>query len=59
MGTRGGGTSRLVEEAVGEKKGLGGGRLTQAELLERSRRGLCFKCGETWGKDHVSKFKHY
>jgi len=28
-----------------EKKTLSGGRLSQAELRERSRKGLCFKCG--------------
>ena len=55
--------SRIMGEGgSGEKKavdGLGGKKLSQAELQERSRKGLCFKCGERWGLDHVCKFKHY
>ena len=39
--------------------GSGGKKLTQAKLQERSRKGLCFKCGDRWGLDHVCKFKHY
>lgn len=30
-----------------------------AELQERSKKGLCLKCGEKWGKEHVCKFKHF
>jgi len=37
----------------------GGRRLTQEELQDRSRRGLCFKCGERWGKDHICKLKNF
>lgn len=29
-----------------------------AELEERSKKGLCFKCGDKWNKEHVCKFKH-
>ncbi|KAJ1408087.1 Retrotransposon gag domain [Sesbania bispinosa] len=36
-----------------EKRTPIGRKLTQAELQERSRKGLCFKCGEKWGLDHV------
>lgn len=47
-------------EGSSAEKGLGGGkRLSQAELQERSKKGLCFKCGDKWGPDHVCKFKHY
>jgi len=42
-----------------EKKGGMGRRLSQAELEERSRKGLCFKCGEKWGPEHVCKMKHF
>ncbi|CAH9073319.1 unnamed protein product [Cuscuta epithymum] len=34
-------------------------RLSQEELLERSKKGLCFKCGENWGRGHVCKMKNY
>ncbi|CAH9109958.1 unnamed protein product [Cuscuta epithymum] len=34
-------------------------RLTQSELQELSRKGLCFKCGEKWGKDHICQMKHF
>ena len=46
----------------GERKtrdGVEGKKLSQAKLQERSRKGLCFKCGERWALDHVCKFKHY
>ncbi|MCH87042.1 hypothetical protein A2U01_0007907 [Trifolium medium] len=33
-------------------------RLSPAELEERHKKGLCFKCGEKWGRDHSCKFKH-
>ena len=35
------------------------GKLSQAELRERSSKGLCCKCGETWGCNQVCKLKHY
>jgi hypothetical protein len=35
-----------------------GKRLSPAELEDRHKRGLCFKCGEKWGRDHTCKFKH-
>lgn len=46
------------EEQKGGKSFEGGRRLSQAELEERSKKGLCFKCGEKWGRDHICKFKH-
>ena len=36
-----------------------GKRLSQAELQEWSKKGLCFKCGERWCQDHVCKMKNY
>ena len=44
-----------------ENSGLkpGGKKLSQVELQERSRKGLCFKCGEQWGIDSLCKLKHY
>ncbi|XP_058725716.1 uncharacterized protein LOC131597011 [Vicia villosa] len=66
-----GGTFRLKDpaEAGGSKKesekNQGGGidkgkgrRLNPAELEERSKKGLCFKCGDKWNREHVCKFKH-
>lgn len=50
---------KLHEEDHGEKKSLTGGKLSQAELRERSQKGLCFKCGDTWGRDHICKLKHF
>ena len=47
------------ENSTGERGSGTGKRLSQAELQERSRKGLCFKCGERWGLDHVCKLKHY
>lgn len=35
-----------------------GRRLDPAELEERSKKGLCFKCGDKWNMDHTCKFKH-
>ncbi|CAJ1976285.1 unnamed protein product [Sphenostylis stenocarpa] len=31
----------------------------QDELRELSTKGLCFKCGEKWGHDHVCRLKHF
>lgn len=33
--------------------------MSQNELQERSRKGLCFKCGEKWGREHVCSMKNY
>ncbi|GAU13154.1 hypothetical protein TSUD_112140, partial [Trifolium subterraneum] len=47
-----------------EKSGTGhadrykGKRLEPAELEERSKKGLCFKCGDKWNREHICKFKH-
>ncbi|PNX67995.1 hypothetical protein L195_g055926, partial [Trifolium pratense] len=47
-----------------EKGGAGtndkyrGKRLEPAELEERSKKGLCFKCGDKWNREHICKFKH-
>jgi len=49
----------MNEPDSGEKKPSNGGKLSQAELRERSRKGLCFKCGDILGRDHVCKLKHY
>ena len=35
-----------------------GRRLDPAELEERSKKGLCFKCGDKWNRDHTCKFKN-
>ncbi|MCH97071.1 hypothetical protein A2U01_0018064, partial [Trifolium medium] len=35
-----------------------GRRLSPAELEDRHKRGLCFKCGEKWGRENTCKFKH-
>ncbi|KAJ1416998.1 Retrotransposon gag domain [Sesbania bispinosa] len=56
MGEKGG---KSNSEPPGEKKLVEGRRLTQAELQERSRKGLCFKCGEKWGREHICKLRHY
>ncbi|CAH9138406.1 unnamed protein product [Cuscuta epithymum] len=34
-------------------------QLSQEEFQERSRKGLCFKCGEKWNKEHTCKLRHY
>ncbi|CAH9078190.1 unnamed protein product [Cuscuta epithymum] len=34
-------------------------QLSHEELQERSRKGLCFKCGEKWNKEHTCKLRHY
>lgn len=44
---------KTMESDEGEKKAVCGRRITQAELQERSRKGLCFKCGEKWGPEHM------
>lgn len=44
------------EEKTGES--FKGRRLSQVELEERTKKGLCFKCGDRWGKGHVCKMKH-
>ncbi|CAH9127383.1 unnamed protein product, partial [Cuscuta epithymum] len=36
-----------------------GPQLSQEEYLDRSRKGLCFKCGEKWNKEHSCKLKNY
>ncbi|XP_050916371.1 uncharacterized protein LOC127131495 [Lathyrus oleraceus] len=35
-----------------------GRRLNPAELEERGKKGLCFKCGDKWNREHIRKFKH-
>ncbi|MCH99640.1 hypothetical protein A2U01_0020654 [Trifolium medium] len=49
---------RSPGEFYREKKEGRGRRLSPSELEERSKKGLCFKSGEKWGKDHMCKFKH-
>lgn len=46
-------TTATAEKKIGP--GLGK-KLPQDEL---SRKGLCFKCGEMWGHDHICKLKNY
>jgi len=58
-GSKKGASSKVNESEYVEKKVVRGGKLSHVELRERSRKGLCFKYGETWGKDHVCKLKHY
>ncbi|CAH9130268.1 unnamed protein product [Cuscuta epithymum] len=36
-----------------------GPQLSQEEYLDRSRKGLRFKCGEKWSKEHTCKLKNY
>src|SRR4051812_8679575 len=33
-------------------------RLNPVELEERSKKGLWFKCGDKWSREHIFKFKH-
>ena len=40
------GGSKQGERSSGEKEGGSEKKLSQVELQERSRKGLCFKCGE-------------
>ncbi|XP_057444723.1 uncharacterized protein LOC130736966 [Lotus japonicus] len=47
------------EGKIPEKKWNGGQRLSQTELQERSRKGLCFKCGEKWGREHICAMRNY
>ena len=43
-----------------ERKGEVQGRSSHMLSYKRVRRkGLCLKCGEMWGHDHVCKPKHY
>lgn len=35
-----------------------GRRLNPAKLEERSKKGLCFKCGNKWNMEHICKFKY-
>ena len=43
-----------ANKAMGEER-----RLSQVELQDRSRKGLCFKCGDKWGPEHKCKFQNY
>ena len=58
-GNKEGSSSKGGENEVTGKKSTSGGNLSQAELRERSRKRLCFKCGETWGRDHICKLKNF
>ncbi|CAH9115961.1 unnamed protein product, partial [Cuscuta epithymum] len=51
--------SKPPDNAITQNVKHNGPRLSQSELLERSRKGLCFKCGEDWSKGHVCKMKNY
>lgn len=58
-GNKEGTSSKMNEADPRERKPLSEGKLSHAKLREQSRKGLCFKCGETWDHDHVCKLKHY
>ncbi|KAJ1437575.1 hypothetical protein SESBI_03571 [Sesbania bispinosa] len=58
-GSTGPAEPKPLNRSSGEKKVTMGRRLSQAELQERSRKWLCFKCGEKWGLEHECKLKHY
>lgn len=32
--------------------------MNPAELEEKSKKGLCFKCGDKWNREHICRFKH-
>ena len=49
-GERGG---RAMQEGRNERGRTEPRRLSQEEWQERQRRGLCFKCGGHWDRDHV------
>jgi len=34
-------------------------KLLTEEWVDRQRKGLCFKCGERWRPNHMSKLKNY
>ncbi|CAH9133286.1 unnamed protein product [Cuscuta epithymum] len=51
--------NKLEESPKPNKTWESGQRLTQADLEERSKKGLCFKCGNKWGKEHVCGMKNY
>ena len=53
-----GGGPKPEAGGVGEKRVSGMQRLTQEELQERQRRGLCFRCGDKWNPEHVCKMRH-
>ncbi|CAH9101834.1 unnamed protein product [Cuscuta europaea] len=36
-----------------------GPQLSQEEYQERSKKGLCFKCGDKWSREHTCKLKNY
>ena len=40
-------------EGPGERRRAKPRKLSQEDWQERQRRGLCFKCGELWGQDHI------
>ncbi|CAH9084359.1 unnamed protein product [Cuscuta europaea] len=48
-----------VDEMIQPNQKRTGPRFSQSELTERSRKGLCFKCGENWNRGHVCKMKNY
>lgn len=39
-------------------EGFRGRRFSLTELEDSHKKGLCFKCGDKWNRDHVCKFKH-
>ncbi|CAH9107328.1 unnamed protein product [Cuscuta epithymum] len=47
------------EESSNSVQQITNPRLSQNELQERSRRGLCFKCGENWNRGHNCRMKNF
>lgn len=49
------GFKKVDDKGNGKLKGR---RLGLAELEERSKKGMCFKCGDKWNREHICKLKH-
>ncbi|CAH9131947.1 unnamed protein product [Cuscuta epithymum] len=55
------GSNPILTHSAGEGSSSGktGPRLSQQEVMERSKKGLCFKCGENWNRGHICKMKNF
>lgn len=54
-----GGSRKEGEKVSGrDNEKYKGRRLNPAELEEKSKKGLCFKCGHKWNREHICKLKH-
>ncbi|CAH9101353.1 unnamed protein product [Cuscuta europaea] len=47
------------EIGEGSNSGKIGPSLSQKELVERSKKGLCFKCGDNWNRGHVCQMRNF